>query len=544
MHEQAGDKIIKRKQKDAKLKESHGKRVRPPEEQSEVITLHNQQEKSIIKRLEDELRSTKAHLESILVHSFDLILNIKKDGTIRYVNRQLDSELGYRQDELQGRHILEIVPDHQKEFILEKWSEVNEGISGTYETQLIKADGILMDCLISQSPAEVLDGFIMVIHNISDTRTMEHELLKIQSLESVSTFTGGFAHDFNNILTVILGNISLAKMYVMEKEVYNYLVEIEKASIRAKDLSMQLLTFSEGRKPFKTLTALDELIKDSTLSALKGTKVNCEFFIAPDLWNVEIDRRQISQAMNNLIIHAYHAMPNGGTINIQAYNVSLGSENMLALKAGDYIKISMRNQVLVISYENIEKIFDPSSTNKQDGGSLELATAYSIVKKHEGHITLESKQGFGTTFYIYLPASPEKLHIKKRDKTLMRGHGKVLVMDDEDMVRLVTGKMLYQLGYAAEFVKNGDEAITVYKKAKKSSKGFDAVIIDLTIPGGMGGKETIRKLIDVDPQVKAIVASGYAHDPVMSEYKDYGFCGAVPKPFTIEELGKLLQSIL
>lgn len=544
MHEQAVDKIKKRKQKGSTLKRTHGKKARPHKEQSNVIKLHDQQEKSLIKRLETELRSTKAHLESILVHSFDLILHIKKDGTIRYVNRQLDSELGYLQDELQGRHILDIVPDHQKEFILEKWNEVNEGISGTYETQLIKADGILMDCLISQSPAEGLDGFIMVIHNISDRRTMEHELLKMQSLESVSTFAGGFAHDFNNILTVILGNISLAKMYVMEKEVYNYLVEIEKAAIRAKDLSMQLLTFSEGKKPFKTLTAIDKLIKDSTLPALKGTKVNCEFFISPDLWNVEIDRRQIGQAMNNLIIHAYHAMSNGGTINIQAYNVSLGSENMLGLKSGDYIKISMRTQGLVIPYENTEKIFDPSSTNQPDGGSLELATAYSIVKNHNGHITLESKAGFGITFYIYLPASSDKLDIKEGGKRLIRGQGSVLVMDDEDMVRLVTGKMLYQLGYTAEFVKNGDEAIKVYKKAKKSSNGFDAVIIDLTIPGGMGGKETIKKLIDFDPQVKAIVASGYAHDPVMSEYKDYGFCGAVPKPFTIEELGNLLQSIL
>jgi len=543
MHEQAVDKIKKRKQKGVTLKRIHGKKARPHKEQSNVIKLHDQQEKSLIKRLENELRSTKAHLESILVHSFDLILHIKKDGTIRYVNRQLDSELGYLQDELQGRHILDIVPDHQKKFILEKWNEVNEGISGTYETQLIKADGIPMDCLISQSPAEGLDGFIMVIHNISDRRSMEHELLKMQSLESVSTFAGGFAHDFNNILTVILGNISLAKMYVMEKEVYNYLVEIEKAAIRAKDLSMQLLTFSEGKKPFKTLTAIDKLIKDSTLSVLKGTKVNCEFFISPDLWNVEIDRRQIGQAINNLIILAYHAMSNGGTINIQAYNVSLGSENMLGLKSGDYIKVSMRTQGLVIPFENTEKIF-ASSTNKPGGGSLELATAYSIIKNNNGHITLESKAGFGTTFYIYLPASSDKLDIKEREKRLIRGQGSVLVMDDEDMVRLVTGKMLYQLGYTAEFVKNGDEAIQVYKKAKESSNGFDAVIIDLTIPGGMGGKETIRKLIDYDPQVKAIVASGYAHDPVMSEYKDYGFCGAVPKPFTIEELGNLLQSIL
>lgn len=544
MHDQADDKIKKRKQKDAHLKKTHGERVCPPMERSDVIKLHNQQEKNTIKRLENELRSTKAQLESILVHSFDLILHIKKDGTIRYVNRQMDSDLGYLQDELQGRHILDIIPDHQKEYVREKLSEVTEGISRTFETQLIKADGTFMDCLISQSPAEGLDGFIMVIHNISDRKKIEQELLKIQSLESVSTFAGGFAHDFNNILTVILGNISLAKIYVMEKEVYNYLVEIEKASIRAKDLSMQLLTFSEGKKPFKTLTALDELIKDSTISSLKGTKVKCEFLISPDLWNVEIDRRQISQAINNLIIHAYHAMQHGGTINIQAHNVSLGSENMLALEAGDYIKISMRNQSLIIPPENIEKIMDPSSVNKPDGGSLELAAAYAIVKNHNGHVTLESKQGFGTTFYIYLPASPEKLDIAKRDKMLMRGHGRVLVMDDEDMVRLITGKMLYQLGYAAEFVQNGDEAIKVYTKAKKSSKGFDAVIMDLTIPGGMGGKETIKKLIDVDPQVKAVVASGYVHDPVMSEYKEYGFCGAVPKPFTIEELGKLLQSIL
>jgi len=544
MHNQAFNKANKSKLKDTPSKKTLRKKSRAPKEHSKVITLRNQQEAGITKHLDNKRCSEKEYLERILYHSFDIVLFIKNDGTVYYANRQVVSETGYRQDEIQGRRIVEFIPDHQKKFMREKWSEVNKGISGTYETQLIKADGTLMDCLITQSPYEGSDEILMIIRNISEKNNIDRQLTKIQSLESGSTFTGGFAHDFNNILTVILGNLSLAKIYVMEKEAYNYLVEIEKASMRAKDLSLQLLSFSEGGHPVRTVTSLDELIKDSTLSALKGTKVKCEFFISPDLWNVEVDRSQISQAINNLIIHAYHTMPNGGTINIQAYNVSLVSENMLALEAGDYVKVSMRNQGLVIPYDRVEKFIDPSSKNKPDGGSLELAATYSIVKNHHGHVTFESKQGFGTTFYIYLPASSQKLQIKQRDKALIRGQGKVLVMDDEDMVRLVTGKMLYQLGYAAEFVKNGDEAVKVYKKAKKTSKGFDAVIIDLTIPGGMGGKETIRRLIDVDPQVKAIVASGYAHDPVMSEYKEYGFCGAVPKPFTIEELGSLLQSIL
>jgi PAS domain S-box-containing protein len=494
--------------------------------------------------LEDELHSTKAYLERIIAHLFDIVLIIKKDCTVHYASRQVKTATGYSQGEIQGRNFFDIIPDHQKEFVREKWSVVGGGVSCTFDTQMIKADNTLMDCSISLSPSERLDEVLMVMHDISDRKRVDHELLKIQGLESASTFSGGFAHDLNNLLTVILGNISLAKMYVMEKEVYNYLIEIEKASIRAKDLSLQLLAFTGGKKPLKTLTALEELIEDTSVSALRGTKVSCEFFISPDIWNTEIDRRQIRQAINNLINHIYRSMQNGGTINIQAYNVSLGKENMLGLKEGDYIKISLQNKSLSTTDEQIEKIVDHSSTNKHEGSSLEHAAYYSIIKNHDGHITMESRKGFGTTFHIYLPASHEKLQVKRQEKSLMRGHGKILVMDDEDMVRLVTGKMLYQLGYGAEFAKNGEEALRAYKKAMKTNNGFDAVIIDLTIPGGMGGKETIKKLIDVDPHVKAIVASGYAHDPVMSEYKRYGFCGAVPKPFTIEELSNMLQNIL
>ncbi|OGW40554.1 MAG: hypothetical protein A2Y97_06545 [Nitrospirae bacterium RBG_13_39_12] len=504
---------------------------------------HLQEEIFERKRAEKKLVATKTYVESILANSLDLIITIKKDGNIVYTNRHLDYETGYKREDVQGKYIMELIPEHLKEFMLKKLKDLNEGISGIYETQIIKADGTPMDCLISQAPVEGFDEFIIAIKNITERKKMETELLKAQKLESVGILAGGIAHDFNNLLTAIFGNISLAKMYMMEREVYNHLVEIEKASLRAKNMTQQLLTFSKGGAQVKKITSLDELIRDSANFALRGSKVNCDIFISPELWHAEVDEGQISQVINNLIINAQQAMPDGGTIQVQADNVTLGSDNVLALKAGDYIKISVKDHGIGISEENIQKIFDPYFTTKPDGSGFGLSTAYSIVKGHDGHIKVESKPDIGTTLYIYIAASPKRFQLKQKDPAFIKGRGNILVMDDEEMVRFVTGKMLYQLGYEVEFVKNGDEAIKVYKQSKKTGKSFDAVIMDLTVPGGMGGKETINKLLKFDPGIKAVVASGYSNDPVMADYKKYGFSGVVCKPFTLSELGQILHKL-
>jgi len=278
---------------------------------------------------------------------------------------------------------------------------------------------------------------------------------------------------------------------------------------------------------------------------LRGSNVRCQFFIPDDLWTVEMDEGQMSQVINNLVINAIEAMPEGGMIKVKAENITVEKEKGLPLKAGKYIKISIEDQGTGISKEHLPKIFDPYFTTKQKGSGLGLATAYSIVKRHDGYISVESKLGVGTTFYIYLPASEKRVPKRKAKKDeILSGEGKVLLMDDEEAIRKVAGNMLKHLGYEVEFAEEGAQAIELYKKARESGDPFDLVILDLTVPGGMGGKEAIKRLREVDPGVKAIVSSGYSNDPIIAEFKKYGFSGVVAKPYKIKELSEELRKVM
>lgn len=546
MRDQALEEINERKRAEEELRKAHAElEIRIQERTADLVSLNKQLEEEINerKRVEEQLQKTKTYIESILANALDIIITVKKDGTIGYCNRSIDYDLGYQKKEIKGKHFLEFIPDHLKDFIIEKWIELNDGTSGIFESQIIKSDGKLMDCLISQSTIQGFDEFLVSIKDITDRKKMEQELLQVKKLESIGILAGGIAHDFNNLLTAILGNISLAKMYVMEKEVYNNLIEIEKASLRAKDLTQQLLTFSRGGIPIKKTSNIAALLRDSTDFALHGSNVKCDFFISPDLWLTDVDEEKIKQVINNLIINSIQAMPDGGIIQVKADNVTIGQDSVLPLKSGYYVKLSFKDTGDGILEEHLQKIFDPYFTTKPNGSGFGLTIAYSIVKNHEGYLTVESRPHFGTIFSVYLPASPQETYDKKEEQRLISGHGRILLMDDEEPVRVVTGKMLRHLGYEFESVNDGKEAIHVYKEAKKSGNKFDMVIMDLTIPGGMGGKETIKKLLELDPNVKTIVASGYSNDPVMSEYKKYGFYGFVSKPFTIAELGQILHRV-
>jgi CheY-like chemotaxis protein len=315
--------------------------------------------------------------------------------------------------------------------------------------------------------------------------------------------------------------------------------------MRARDLTQQLLTFSKGGAPIKKTASIDELLKDTTVFTLSGSNVKCKFSIPEDLWSVEIDEGQISQVINNLIINADQAMPEGGTISISAENVIIGAEDVLPLKEGRYLKIKIQDQGIGIPEEYLQKIFDPYFTTKQKGSGLGLTIAYSIIKNHKGYIAVKSKLGVGSKFSIYLPALEKQIPKKKEAEIRpITGKGKIMVMDDEEIIRTSLGEILTFLGYEPEFARNGEEALATYKKAIDSGQSFDAVILDLTIRGGMGGKETIKKLIEIDPKVKAIVSSGYSTDPVMADFKNYGFRGVVAKPYDIKELSKELDDVI
>jgi len=304
-----------------------------------------------------------------------------------------------------------------------------------------------------------------------------------------------------------------------------------------------LLTFAKGGAPVKEIASIKAILKESSSFVLRGSKSGCEFSIAEDLWSAEVDVGQISQVINNVVINADQAMPEGGIIQVVATNLMIEGSHGLPVKPGRYINISISDQGVGIAEKHLLKIFDPYFTTKQEGSGLGLATNYSIIKKHDGHITVESRLGVGTTFHIYLLASYKAIPEKEKVKVI-KGQGRILVMDDEASLRKIAGRILEKLGYEPEFAKNGAEAIRMVNEAQESEKPYHAVILDLTIPGGMGGKDAVNKLLEIDPEVKAIVSSGYSDDPVMSNFQEYGFKGMMPKPFTSQSLSKVLHEVL
>ena len=366
-------------------------------------------------------------------------------------------------------------------------------------------------------------------------------------MESVGILAGGIAHDFNNILTGIMGNIGLAKIFVVPAgQASAALVEAEEAALRAKGLTQQLLTFARGGLPIRKSTSIAKLLRQSAGFALRGSRVRGKFTLPDDLWSVEIDEGQINQVITNLVINADEAMPEGGVVKIGAKNTTIEASSVLPLPEGNYIEITVADHGIGISPEHLARIFEPYFTTKQKGSGLGLATAYSIIRNHDGYITAESELSVGTTFHIYFPASGKPAPKKEKlvAKAAVAGEGRILVMDDEEMLRKMLSMTLPLDGYEVELARDGAEAVELYKKARESGRPFDAVILDLTVPGGMGGKEAIKKLLEIYPRVKAIVSSGYSTDPVMADFKDYGFSAVAVKPYRIEELENTLRSLI
>ena len=289
---------------------------------------------------------------------------------------------------------------------------------------------------------------------------------------------------------------------------------------------------------------IQKVIEESAGFALRGSKSRCVLKVPNDLWPVEADEGQLGQVIHNLMINADQAMPEGGTVTVTAANIVLGN-NSLSLESGDYVTLSVSDQGIGIPQEYSQKIFDPYFTTKHKGSGLGLATSYSVIKRHDGHITVESTLSKGSTFHVYLPASRNAAYTNHNAGTApIRGSGRILIMDDEEMIREVASKILVKLGYEVECSRDGAEAISLYEKARHDDRPFNAVIMDLTIPGGMGGKEAVKKLHEIDPGVKAIVSSGYSHDPIMSQFKDFGFCGVVSKPYTVKILSDVIHKVI
>ncbi|RPH39569.1 MAG: response regulator [Desulfobulbaceae bacterium] len=392
-------------------------------------------------------------------------------------------------------------------------------------------------------------GIVTTCRDITERKEHEKEQLKNEKLGSLGILAGGIAHDFNNILTAIMGNISFAKVFLdSTHKSYTPLAEAEKASVRAGELAHQLLTFARGGEPIKKVVAPQHLVKEAISLVLRGSNVKAIVDIDDLIHAIEADEGQLSQVFNNIIINATQAMPGGGTLMVTAVNETLAENNALSLPPGTYIRLTFADQGCGISNDDLKRIFDPYFTTKSAGNGLGLASVHSIINRHGGHIGVSSEIGKGTTFKIFLPSLGDiytkfQTGIATQATGAQKG-GSILVMDDEEMIRDIASSILTHLGFKVTTCADGDEAVELYKNSIESGIPFLAVIMDLTIPGGLGGKEAAEKILTVSPKACLIASSGYSNDLIMSNHQEYGFSRAIAKPYNIHEVEQVLGSLL
>lgn len=517
------------------------------------------------KQIQSALAAERERLAVTLRSIGDGVISTDIDGNVLFMNKMAERLTGWEQSEAKMQPLSEVFPlTHAK-----NGDPVNPDIEGVMKSNTVRSlpkevkltDRNNNERYIADSIAPLRDeeskviGSVIVFQDVTQQRQLEEEALKARKLESIGILAGGIAHDFNNILSGILGNISLAKLNINEQEKAEALLgEAETASKRAAKLTKQLLTFSKGGAPVKEEVSMKQLINESIEFALRGSNVREKMNLQDGLWTVEVDPGQIDQVLQNLIFNANQAMPEGGIVLIRAENILIDSaQSISGLKQGNYVKIEIEDHGVGIPEEHLDRIFDPYFTTKDSGHGLGLSTCYSIIQKHGGHIAVDSTPEEGTTMSIYLPASSEANTSEAVPKKVIRQNpgagvrdekGRILVMDDDKTVQEVAEKMLRRLGYAVKLVEDGDAALKAYRTANETGEPFDAVILDLTIPGGMGGKTTIKKLLDYDQNVCGIVSSGYSTDPILASHREYGFAGKVSKPYDITELERTVSSVL
>ncbi|MER3445536.1 MAG: hypothetical protein C4291_01275 [Candidatus Dadabacteria bacterium] len=505
------------------------------------------------KKAEEALEQISHQMELVLNSAGEGICGVDINGDISFLNPTVVRIFGLEANELIGKPRHMIVHHSRPDGTIYPWEEcpvylsLKDGATYyIYNEVFWRENGTSFSVEYITAPVREGDkivGAVVTFNDITERKRIEEESLRLDKLESLGVLAGGIAHDFNNLLTGIMTTISSTKMDPhISAYAYENLIEAERACTQAKQLTQQLLTFSRGGTPIKKLTSIGQIIRESVSFALSGSNVKCNVSIEGGLWDAEVDREQIAQVITNLLINADQAMPQGGLIRVVADNVIKGAVDS---EGSRYTRIIVEDYGIGIPKEHLPKIFDPYFMTKQRGSGLGLAVAYSIIRNHNGYIDVESELGRGTKFYIYIPASTRRAEEERiEQKKTPSGKGKILIMDDERIIRTAAGRALSRIGYEVECASDGAEAIRLYRKAKEINKPFDVVIIDLTVPGGIGGKEAIEKLISIDPEIKAIVSSGYSNDSVMSEFRRYGFRGVLPKPYTIEELTDTLRKVI
>ena len=509
---------------------------------------------------QDALREEKERLRITLQSIGDAVIATDDTGNIILLNSVASQLCGWEETEAVGQSIdkvFTIVHEQTREPIdnpVKTVMESGKTVTLSNHTVLISKDGT--EHIIADSGAPIRDktgsiiGVVLVFRDETEKKQVEEELFKTRKLESIGLLAGGIAHDFNNLLAAIMGNLDMAGIKCKTTESSANIQEAKNAAIRARDLARQLLTFSKGGAPIRKRMDIANLLEDTTNFILAGSTVSPRFFIGQNLHTLNADEGQISQVIQNIVLNAEQAMPEGGLIDIAAENTELKGHP--TLPDGPYIRIFIRDYGIGIPPKYLNKIFDPYFTTKEMGNGLGLSTAYSIITRHEGYIDVSSKPGAGTTFTILLPALvsdiDESADTDREDSEMALSAPvsplKILIMDDEDAILEILGEMLSFLGHRVMETLDGKQAIEQFRKSLDQGEPFDLVILDLTVPGGLSGKETIIELRKLMPDVKAIVSSGYANDPVMAQYREHGFQGVVNKPFQMKELSETINQVM
>jgi len=503
-----------------------------------------------LKKIEGEVRAKAEMFEKWKSSNFIGIIQSNSTGDIIDTNDTLLSMLGYSRDDVSAGELdwTNLTPPELLHLDQNAMKEAAEmGYWNPFEKEYIHKDGhrvpiIIGGAMYQKDP----DEYIVFILDITERKHLEEEQRKNQMLESLGVLAGGIAHDFNNVLTGIVGGLGILDLR-LEKDTIEHQATKNAltAASRATELAQQLLTFAKGGAPIKESAAVDVLLREVTELSLHGSATYAEYKFPENLCAVDIDKGQIGQVIQNLVLNAAQAMPEGGILQITAENSVLTDQDPLPLPAGPYVKVSIADQGIGMSKEVLSKIFNPYYTTKPSGHGLGLSITHSIIQKHSGHISAQSEQGIGTLFEFYLPASSVPVQEKTEVKVpLSPGSGRILLMDDEKLIHSTVSMMLEMLGYEVESVYDGQAALQAYEVAMDQNNAYDLVIMDLTIPGAMGGKEAVGKLKSLDPQACVVVSSGYANDTIMANYDQYGFVGAINKPVVMDELAAIIKKAL
>ncbi|QYZ78547.1 PAS domain S-box protein [Methanofollis formosanus] len=503
------------------------------------------------KRMEEEVRASEARYRAVVEDQTEWICRFRPDMSLTFVNEACCRSFGFTRDELLSTTLDAILPTWFTDLIPSLEEQLRAG------RQSVTLDGKVKGRSQEErwhqwtvraifAPDGMVTEYQVVGRDVTMVKKAEEEFVRTEKLLSLSDLAGGIAHDFNNILTSVMGNINLAKMKLAPEDfVYQRLTEAEAATMKAGDITRQLFSFSDLSEPEKETVDIADLAREAASYALRGSKCKCRFALEPLPMPVMGDAAQLLQVLHALIINADQAMPEGGTVAIGAGPVEVSGSDPIPLPKGRYVRITVEDRGVGISPEHMSRIFDPYFTTKKHGSGIGLAMALPIIKNHGGWMDVVSEPGIGTTFSIYLPTAANDIGEQMKPAVITQGgSGSILLMDDEAGILETTSDLLRHLGYTVATAYDGEEAVARFAEAQDAGTPFDGVILDLTVPGKMGGLETMKQLKQLDPEVRVLVSSGYLNDPIIKNPGKYGFYGSIGKPYMFEELSRTLQELL